>query len=137
MNERVYESVNNGVYKAGFAASQTAYDDAVTTLFGTLDQLESHLENRSYLVGEQITEADLRLFTTLIRFDAVYVGHFKCNLRTLRSYPNLLAFTRMIYGLPKVPETCKIDEIKLHYYGSHPALNPSGVVPKGPQPWLG
>ena len=136
MNVQTYEAVNNGVYKAGFAASQDAYDAAVTTLFDTLDVLERHMIGRTYLVGNRLTEADLRLFTTLLRFDPVYVGHFKCNVRTLREYPNLLNMTRLIYGLPKVAETFDLQATKEHYYGSHPGLNPSGVVPHGPARWL-
>ena len=136
MNARTYESINNGVYKAGFAATQDAYEQAVTTLFETLDSLESHLQSRQYLVGDQLTEADIRLFTTLARFDPVYLGHFKCNLRALFQYPNLYAYTRRFYHLPKVAETCNLDDIKTHYYGSHPRLNPSGVIPRGPLRWL-
>ncbi len=132
VNERVYDTVNNGVYKAGFAATQEAYDEAVSELFATLDWLENRLARRRYLVGERITEADWRLFTTLVRFDAVYHGHFKCNLRRLVDYPNLWAYARELYQLPKVAETVDLVHIKRHYYLSHGWLNPSGIVPKGP-----
>ncbi len=132
INSRVYDSVNNGVYKAGFATDQTVYESAVTELFEALDWLEQRLENQDYLVGNQLTEADIRLFTTLVRFDPVYVGHFKCNLRTLASYPNLSAYLRGIYHLPGVAETVNFTHIKQHYYGSHKTINPTGIVPLGP-----
>jgi len=135
-NEFVYTDINNGVYRAGFATTQEAYDEAVTALFDALDELEQRLSDQDYLVGNRLTEADVRLFTTLIRFDLVYVGHFKCNLRRLIDYPNLSAFVRRIYDLPGVSETIDIDFIKTHYYGSHRHINPTGVVPKGPIDWI-
>jgi putative glutathione S-transferase len=136
VNARVYDSVNNGVYKAGFAKTQTAYREAVHALFETLDWLEQRLAHARYLVGEQLTEADIRLFTTLLRFDAVYYGHFKCNLRQIKDYPELRALRRRIYELPGVAETVDIAYTKEHYYGSHRHLNPTGVIPEGPRDWL-
>jgi putative glutathione S-transferase len=133
VNARVYDSVNNGVYKAGFATTQAAYDEAVMPLFGTLDWLEQRLEGRRFLMGEELTEADIRLFTTLIRFDAVYVGHFKCNIRRLVDYPNLFSFTRDIYQWPGVAATVNFEHIRRHYYESHRAINPTGIVPAGPR----
>ena len=136
LNARIYDTVNNGVYKAGFATTQAAYDAAVTPLFETLDWLEGHLAHRRYLCGDAITEADWRLFTTLVRFDAVYVGHFKCNLRRLVDYPTLWGYARDLYQRPGVRETCDFGHIKRHYYMSHPWLNPTRVVPAGPsQDW--
>jgi putative glutathione S-transferase len=132
LNEQVFDDVNNGVYKAGFARSQEAYDEAVSVLFATLDQLEERLSGQRYLAGERITEADWRLFTTLVRFDPVYVGHFKCNLRRLVDYPNLWPYARELYQHPGVAETVDFQHIKQHYYGSHETVNPSGIVPKGP-----
>ncbi len=132
INERVYHTVNNGVYKAGFATSQDAYDDAFDALFETLDALEVRLARQRYLVGTRITEADWRLFTTLLRFDLVYHGHFKCNLRRLVDFPNLWAYTRELFQWPGVAETVNREHIQKHYYGSHETLNPSGIVPKGP-----
>ena len=133
LNERIYDTVNNGVYKAGFATSQAAYEEAVTPLFETLDWLEARLTRQRYLLRYGLTEADWRLFTTLIRFDAVYVGHFKCNLRTLESYPALSAYVRDLYQVSGVAETVQFDHIKQHYYRSHDMINPTGIVPKGPQ----
>lgn len=133
MNKLVYDNVNNGVYKAGFATEQSVYEEEVTRLFETLDKLELHLEDRTYLVGNQLTEADIRLWTTLIRFDPVYFGHFKCNIRPLVDYPNLWYFTRMIYNLEGIAETVNMDHIQHHYYGSHPTINPNGIVPVGPE----
>ena len=133
MNELVYDNVNNGVYKAGFATEQSVYEEEVTRLFETLDKLELHLEDRTYLVGNQLTEADIRLWTTLIRFDPVYFGHFKCNIRPLVDYPNLWYFTRMMYNLEGIAETVNMDHIQHHYYGSHPTINPNGIVPVGPE----
>jgi putative glutathione S-transferase len=133
INARVYETVNNGVYRAGFATTQEAYEEAFTALFETLDSLEATLGQQPYLVGDTLTEADWRLFTTLIRFDAVYHGHFKCNLRRIVDYPNLWAWTRRLYHLPGVAETVDFDHIKGHYYRSHVTINPTGIVPKGPQ----
>ncbi|MBO6504820.1 MAG: glutathione S-transferase family protein [Kordiimonadaceae bacterium] len=132
VNDRIYHTVNNGVYKSGFATSQDAYEEALYPLFDSLDWLEDRLASRRFLMGDTLTEADIRLFTTLVRFDPVYVGHFKCNLRRLVDYPNLWAYTRDIYGLPGVAETVHMDHIKIHYYGSHKSINPSGVVPTGP-----
>lgn len=133
VNERVYHDVNNGVYKSGFATSQDAYEDAVTTLFETLDWLENRLSRQRFLVGDQITEADWRLFPTLLRFDPVYHGHFKCNLKMLHEYPNLWNYTKSLYQHPGVKGTVHMDHIKKHYYQSHSSLNPSGVVPLGPE----
>lgn len=132
INAEVYDAVNNGVYKAGFATEQGAYENAVTALFACLDRLEERLSEREYLVGDQLTEADIRLFTTLIRFDSVYFGHFKCNLRQLVDYPALWAYTRRIYNLPGIAGTVDFDHIKQHYYRSHPSINPTRIVPKGP-----
>ena len=132
VNERVYRGVNNGVYRAGFATAQEKYDQAVTALFATLDWLERRLAKRRWLCGRQFTEADVRLFTTLVRFDAVYYSHFKCNLRRLTDYPRLWRHARRIHALPGVARTVDLDEIKAHYYRSMPEINPSGVVPKGP-----
>jgi putative glutathione S-transferase len=131
-NARIYETVNNGVYRAGFASSQEAYEEAVVPLFETLDWLDDHLSRRRYLCGAAITEADWRLFTTLIRFDPVYVGHFKCNLKRLVDYPNLSAYVRELYQRPGVRETVNFDHIKRHYYGSHERINPTRIVPVGP-----
>jgi putative glutathione S-transferase len=132
LNEQIYADVNNGVYKAGFASTQEAYDEAVRALFRTLDRLEERLGSRRYLLGDRLTEADWRLFTTLVRFDAVYVGHFKCNIRRLSDYPNLWAYVRDLYQHSGIAQTVDIDHIKAHYYKSHAALNPSGIVPEGP-----
>jgi glutathionyl-hydroquinone reductase len=132
VNERVYRTVNNGVYRAGFATAQEKYDQAVTALFATLDWLERRLAKRRWLCGRQFTEADVRLFTTLVRFDAVYYSHFKCNLRRLTDYPRLWRYARRIHALPGVARTVDLDQIKAHYYRSMPEINPSGVVPKGP-----
>jgi putative glutathione S-transferase len=133
VNARVYDGVNNGVYKSGFATTQTAYEESVTKLFQTLDWLERRLESRRYLLGDPITEADWRLFTTLLRFDPVYVGHFKCNLRRLVDYPNLWSYTRDLFQQPGVAETVHMDHIKRHYYESHDTINPTRVVPLGPE----
>ncbi len=132
VNTRIYETLNNGVYRAGFATTQAAYDAAVHPLFDTLDWLEGRLAGHDFLVGGQLTEADIRLFTTLARFDAVYHGHFKCNLRRLVDYPHLSAYARRFHGLPGVATTCDFDHIKRHYYESHRHLNPSGIAPAGP-----
>ena len=133
VNAIVYENVNNGVYRAGFAGTQSAYETAFDRLFETLDELETRLSAQRYLVGDSLTEADWRLFTTLVRFDAVYHGHFKCNRQRLVDYPNLWAYTRELYQMPGVSETVNMDHIKLHYYGSHRGINPTGIVPKGPE----
>ncbi|MEM1080053.1 MAG: glutathione S-transferase family protein [Pseudomonadota bacterium] len=132
INDRVYRAINNGVYKAGFATTQQAYESAVLALFEALDELELLLDAQRYLCGRRITEADWRLFTTLIRFDSVYVGHFKCNLRRIEDYPNLSNYLRELYQWPGIAETVDFHAIKLHYYGSHAQLNPSGVMPIGP-----
>ena len=132
INARIYSNVNNGVYKAGFASTQSAYEEAVVPLFETLDWLEKRLSKGRYLVGGQLTEADWRLFTTLARFDPVYVGHFKCNIRRLVDYPHLSAYTRELYQHKGVSDTINMHHIKHHYYESHAAINPSGVVPVGP-----
>jgi putative glutathione S-transferase len=132
INDRVYHRVNNGVYRAGFATRQDAYEEAVTGLFEMLDELEARLARQRYLVGDRITEADWRLFTTLVRFDAVYVGHFKCNLRRLVDYPNLWAYARELYQIPGVSGTVNLDHIKRHYYTSHPMINPTRIIPAGP-----
>lgn len=132
LNARIYDGLNNGVYKAGFASSQQAYDDAVAGVFNTLDWLENLLDGRDWLCGEHQTEADWRLFTTLLRFDAVYHGHFKCNLRRLVDYPRLWAYTRRLYQHPAVAPTLDFHHIKHHYYASHRNINPTGIVPAGP-----
>ncbi len=132
INDRVYPHDNNGVYKAGFATTQAAYEEAVVPLFETLDWLEQRLATRRYLCGERVTEADWRLFTTLLRFDPVYVGHFKCNLRRIVDYPNLYGYLRELYQIDGVAGTVDFQHIKGHYYGSHDMINPTGVVPKGP-----
>jgi glutathionyl-hydroquinone reductase len=132
LNGLVYNTVNNGVYKAGFATAQDAYEEAFDALFATFDRLEERLAGRRYLFGDHITEADVRLYPTLARFDAVYYSHFKCNLRRLVDYPNLWAYARDLYSVPAFGETTNLDHIKRHYYGTHPHINPSGVVPKGP-----
>ncbi len=133
VNARIYDTLNNGVYKCGFATTQAAYDAAITPLFDTLDWLESRLENSRYLVGSDQTEADWRLFTTLVRFDPVYVGHFKCNLARIEDYPNLSGYLRDLYQHPGVSETVNMRHIKAHYYESHRTINPTGIVPEGPE----
>ena len=133
INARVYATVNNGVYRTGFATSQDAYEEAFDALFETLDDLEDRLAHQRYLLGDRLTEADWRLFTTLLRFDPVYVGHFKCNKRRLIDLPNLWDFTRELYQVPGVAETVNMVHIKRHYHGSHESINPSGIVPKGPE----
>jgi len=132
INMRIYDTLNNGVYKAGFAGTQEAYEAAVVPLFQTLDWLEEHLQSHRFLVGEKPTEADWRLFTTLVRFDAVYYGHFKCNIRRLIDYPNLWAYTRELYQWPGIAATVNLMHIKRHYYMSHRHINPTGIVPVGP-----
>ena len=133
INELVYHNINNGVYRAGFATTQAAYDEAVTDVFKVLDQLEQILTSQRYLVGAGLTEADWRLFTTLVRFDAVYVGHFKCNLKRIVDYPALSNYLRDLYQHPGIAETVAIDYIKAHYYGSHETINPTRIIPKGPK----
>jgi putative glutathione S-transferase len=132
VNEAVYHKVNNGVYKCGFATEQQPYEEAFDALFATLDDLEQRLARQRYLLGDRLTEADWRLFTTLVRFDPVYYGHFKCNLRRLVDYSNLWNYARDLYQVPGVAETVNLHHIKHHYYGSHTTVNPSGIVPKGP-----
>jgi putative glutathione S-transferase len=125
--------VNNGVYKCGFATTQEAYQEAFIALFAALDMLEERLGRERYLVGSNITEADWRLFTTLVRFDAVYVGHFKCNLRRIADCPNLSNYLRDLYQVPGIAETVNFEHIKRHYYESHRTINPTGIVPVGPE----
>ena len=136
LNERIYDAVNNGVYKAGFATTQEAYDKAVKPLFAMLDELEDRLDGRDWLVGDRLSETDIRLWTTLIRFDPVYHTHFKCNIRRIADYPNLAAFTRRVYDLDGIAETVNFRHIKHHYYESHERINPHGIVPAGPEPIL-
>lgn len=131
-NAAVYENVNNGVYRAGFATTQEGYEEAFRALFAELDRIETILARNRYLVGQRLTEADWRLFTTLIRFDAVYAGHFKCNLRRIIDYPNLSNYLRELYSVPGVAETVNMTHIKRHYYASHRQINPTGIVPLGP-----
>ncbi|MCR8549468.1 glutathione S-transferase family protein [Salipiger sp. P9] len=132
VNARIYDTVNNGVYKAGFATTQAAYDEAVGPLFETLDWIEERLSRQRYLMGDRVTEADWRLFTTLIRFDHVYVCHFKCNRRRIVDYPNLWAYTRELYQWPGVDGTVRLDHIRRHYYYSHDMINPQRIIPAGP-----
>ncbi|MEE9452223.1 MAG: glutathione S-transferase family protein [Gammaproteobacteria bacterium] len=133
INEKIYHNINNGVYKCGFATTQQAYEQAFDILFATLDELEELLGQQRYLVGDCMTEADWRLFTTLVRFDAVYVGHFKCNQKRIADYPHLQNYLRELYQYPGIAETVHMDHIKQHYYRSHTSINPTQVVPKGPQ----
>ena len=133
INATVYDTVNNGVYRAGFATTPAAYEKAVAALFASLDTLEQRLENQRYLVGDAITEADWRLFTTLVRFDPVYVGHFKCNLKRIADYPNLSGYLRDLYQHKNVKDTVNIAHIKRHYYYSHDTINPTRIVPVGPE----
>ena len=132
-NDFVYDSINNGVYRCGFAKTQAAYEQSFRKLFAALDSIEERLGRQRYLVGDRFTEADLRLFPTLVRFDAVYYSHFKCNLRRLADYHNLSNYTRDIYQMPGVAETVDIPRIKLGYYGGMRNLNPSGIIPLGPE----
>lgn len=133
INKTIYDNVNNGVYRAGFATQQAAYDRAFDSLFSALDELEERLSKQRYLVGSQITEADWRLFATLVRFDPVYYNHFKTNKKRLIDYPNLWAYTRELYQVPGVSKTVNMDHIKTHYFASHKSINPTGIVPKGPE----
>lgn len=133
VNAEVYGSVNNGVYRAGFATSQAAYEEAFDDLFAALDGLETRLSRQRYLVGDRITEADWRLFTTLVRFDPVYVGHFKCNLRRIADYANLSNYLRDLYQVPGIAQTVDMHHIKAHYYASHRNINPTGIIPVGPE----
>ncbi|MBX8528958.1 glutathione S-transferase family protein [Pseudomonas cichorii] len=132
LNEQIYPAVNNGVYRAGFATSQGAYEEAFDALFSELDVLEKLLGENRYLAGEYLTEADVRLFTTIVRFDAVYYSHFKCNLRRIADYPNLSNWLQELYQWPGIAETVDLEHIKGHYYASHRTINPTGIVPKGP-----
>lgn len=132
LNDMIYNNVNNGVYKSGFALTQSAYDDAVTRLFETLDYLDEQLTHSKFLVGDEITEADLRLIPTLLRFDAVYVTHFKCNIRRIVDYKNLHRYMQDMLDVPAIKDTCNIDHIKRHYYYSHEQINPYRIIPKGP-----
>ncbi|NPU68979.1 glutathione S-transferase family protein [Bradyrhizobium sp. 83012] len=133
INARIYDTLNNGVYKCGFATTQAAYEEAIGPLFATLEWLEQRLSTRRFLLGDAMTEADIRLFTTLIRFDAVYVGHFKCNIRRIADYPHLSAYTRDLYQWPGIAATVNFQHIKGHYYESHRTINPTGIVPVGPE----
>lgn len=133
VNDYVYNNINNGVYKAGFATDQAIYEEEVVKLFAALQWVEDRLANSNYLVGNQLTEADWRLFTTLIRFEHVYFGHFKCNLKHLSEFPRLWDYTKRLYNYPGIKETVNFSHIQLHYYRSHPTINPNGIVPKGPE----
>ncbi len=133
INTWVYEEINNGVYRAGFARTQKAYSSAVSRLFAALDRAEAILARSRYLCGDALSEADIRLFVTLVRFDAVYVAHFKCNIRRIVDYPNLWGFTRDIYQIPGVAETVNMEHVKRHYFESHRHINPFGIVPDGPE----
>jgi putative glutathione S-transferase len=133
LNAWVYKEINNGVYRAGFATSQGAYERAVTRLFEALDTLEERLANRRYLIAAQPVETDWRLFVTLVRFDAVYVGHFKCNIRRIADYPHLSGYLRDLYQVPGIAETVKLDQIKRHYYYTHDDINPTRIIPVGPE----
>src|SRR5690606_37495270 len=133
INKRVYDTVNNGVYKCGFATSQEAYEENFVALFETLDWIEERLSRQRYLAGDRLAEADWRLFTTLVRFDPVYYGHFKCNKRRIVDYRNLWGYTRELYQMPRVAETVNLFHIKHHYYMSHRNVNPTGIVPLGPE----
>lgn len=137
VNARVYDTLNNGVYKCGFATTQQAYDEAVGPLFETLDWLEARLNGHEWLVANKMSEADIRLFTTLVRFDLIYHGHFKCNLKRIADLPNLLAFTRRMCAIPQVRKTVDLGHCKRHYYGSQRSVNPYGIVPVGPTVDLG
>jgi len=132
INARVYSDINNGVYKSGFATKQSVYEKHVSTLFEALDWVEGLLADNRYLTGDRLTEADWRLFTTLIRFDSVYHGHFKCNLKQLIDYPNISGYVRELYQMPGIADTVNMGHIKAHYYTSHPTINPNGIVPLGP-----
>ena len=132
MNDFIYKTVNNGVYKAGFSTKQEVYEEEVSQLFEALDKLENHLSENNFLVGDQLTEADIRLFTTLVRFDSVYFGHFKCNHKQLVDYPNLWNYTKKLYHYKDIAQTVNFNHIKQHYYGSHKTINPTGIIPTGP-----
>lgn len=135
--DEIYNAYNNGVYRAGFAGKQEAYDDAVRDVFATLDRMDALLANQHWLCGDQFTEADVAFFTTSLRFDLVYYSHFKCNVRRVQDYPNVWRFVREVYAMPAVQRTCRLDEIKLHYYWSQTTVNPSRIVPLGPNLDLG
>ena len=132
INKRIYDTLNNGVYRCGFSTTQEAYDEAIIPLFETLDWIETILDSKKYLTGDDITEADWRLFTTLIRFDPVYVGHFKCNIKRISDYSNISKYMLNLYNQPGIAETVNMEHIKKHYYQSHELLNPSRIVPMGP-----
>ncbi|EHJ55967.1 hypothetical protein HMPREF9318_01471 [Streptococcus urinalis FB127-CNA-2] len=132
INQFIYDNINNGVYKAGFATRQEVYENEVSNIFSALEEIEKHLENGPFLFDSELTEADIRLFTTLVRFDSVYFGHFKCNLKPLTSFPNLWKYTKSLYNYKGIKETVNFDHIKRHYYGSHKTINPNGIIPKGP-----
>lgn len=133
LNERIYDAVNNGVYRCGFATTQEAYEEAFAILFEALDELDDLLGRHRFLTGPAITEADWRLFVTLIRFDPVYVGHFKCNQRRIADYANLGPYLRELYQQPGIAATVNLDHIKRHYYMTHPTINPTRIVPVGPE----
>lgn len=137
VNKRIYDTLNNGVYRCGFASTQAAYETAFDELFATLEYLERRLTGKRWLVGDTLTETDLRLFPTLVRFDAVYFGHFKCNLKRLIDYPNLLRHTETLFAEPAIASTVNMQQIKFHYYASHKSINPTGIVPKGPTQLFG
>jgi putative glutathione S-transferase len=132
LNDKVYPAVNNGVYRTGFAKTQKAYNESVEYLFSTLDELDELLSNKKYLTGDKITEADLRLIPTLLRFDIVYVTHFKCNIRQIKDYKNLSRYTKDLYAIPAIKDSTNIDHIKRHYYYSHASINPFRIIPRGP-----
>ena len=132
INDFTYHNINNGVYKVGFATKQSVYEEELDKLFTALDQIEEMLKQNSYLLGDQILECDLRLFPTLLRFDPVYVGHFKCNKKRIIDYPNISRYLQSIKSNSKIKPTINIDHIKTHYYGSHPTINPNGIIPTGP-----
>ena len=132
INATIYETVNNGVYRAGFATTQEAYEEAFRSLFGTLEMLDERLDDQRFLIDDRLTEADWRLFTTLVRFDPVYHGHFKCNRKRIADYKNLSGYLRDLFQVPGIKETVSFDHIKRHYYGSHRTINPTGIVPLGP-----
>lgn len=133
VNERVYRDINNGVYRAGFATTQDAYEEAYMTLFAALDEMEARLARQPWIAGDRLTEADIRLFTTLVRFDAVYHGHFKCNRNRIADYPQLSNYARALFQIPEIGTTVNFDHIKTHYYASHRQINPAGIVPLGPE----
>ncbi|KAM0887963.1 hypothetical protein ACQ4PT_028642 [Festuca glaucescens] len=132
INDLVYDAINNGVYKCGFAKKQGPYDEAVTNLYNALDKCEEILSKQRYMCGNQLTEADVRLFVTLIRFDEVYAVHFKCNKKLIREYPNLFNYTKDIYQIPGMSSTVNMEHVRKHYYGGHPSINPYGIIPAGP-----